>query len=170
MHYIKLLVKHWGNGLFWLAYSFMGMLGLWGFGLVLFMFIENPPWLDLIDRGQFLLYSVGFLVQPMYVLLQDLHITTIPYRAVLICSTLFCFTLCVLLSAGYVFANFSVSSDIKPNTALLRYVGVGVLLLSVVIGFLVTIAVEGRVSFDPRESSQTGVRRLEDRIPEGPVS
>lgn len=170
MHYLELLVNHWKNGLLWLFYSGMGMLGLWGFGLILFMFIDNPPWLELIDRGQFLLYSVGFLVQPMYVLLQDRQITTVPYRGFLICSTLFCFTLCVLLSGGYVFANFSVSQNISPNAALLRYVGVGVLLLSVLIGFLVTIAVEGRENFDPRQSARTGLRSLEERIPEGPVS
>ena len=169
MRYAQLLANHWKNGLSWLFFSGMGMLGLWGFGLVLFMFIDNPPWLDLIDQGQFLLYSVGFLVQPMYVLLQDRHITTIPYRGMLICATLLCFTLCALLSGGYVFANFVVSPDIRPKTAHLRYIGVAILLFSVGIGFLVTIAVEEKQDFDIDESSQAGVRRLDELIPEGSI-
>ena len=84
MIYMQLLLAHWANGMYWLFWNVLAMLGLWGAGLIIFTFLENAPWLELVDRGQFFLYSVGFLGQGMYVLTKEHKITTIPNRQLLV--------------------------------------------------------------------------------------
>lgn len=168
MSYKRLLTDHWANGFAWLFWNAMGMFGLWAAGLVIFLFLENPPWLKLIDRGQFFLYSVGFLGQAMYILTKELKITTIPHRRLLVSATVSCLIICTLLFGGNVLSNFSDSSDITTRTALLRYIGLSVLLSSITIGFLVTIAAEERGNADFSDLGKTGVRRLNDQITEVP--
>ena len=119
MSYKRLLTDHWANGFAWLFWNAMGMFGLWAAGLVIFLFLENPPWLKLIDRGQFFLYSVGFLGQAMYILTKEHKITTIPHRRLLVSATVSCLIICTLLFGGNVLSNFSDSSDITTRTALL---------------------------------------------------
>ncbi len=143
------------------------MLGLWAAGLVIFLFLEHPPWLQLIDRGQFFLYSVGFLGQAMYILTKERRITTIPHRRLMVSVTVSCLIICTLLFCGNVLSNFSDSPDIIARTALLRYIGLTVLLSSVTIGFLVTIAAEERDNVDLHKLGQAGVRRLENQITQG---
>ena len=166
MSYTQLLVDNWTNGIAWLFWNIMAMLGLWGGGLAIFFFLENPPWLELVDRGQFFLYSVGFLGQAMFILTKEHKITTIPHRRVLVCSTVLCFVICTLLFVGYVFSNFSGGPGIKANPELLRYTGLSILLFSMAVGFLVIIAAEERDAVDISHLGQTGVRRLEEQIPE----
>ena len=166
MSYVQLLVTHWLNGAFWLFWNIFAMLGLWGTGLTIFYFLENPPWLELVDRGQFFLYSVGFLGQAMFILTKELQITTIPHRRTLICFAVSCFAVCILLFVGFVLTNFYDGPGIKANPALLRYTGLSILVFSMLVGFLVTIAAEGRDDVDIPSLSQTGVRRLEEQIPE----
>ena len=166
MSYTQLLVAHWANGISWLFWNFLAMLGLWGAGLIIFIFLKNPPWLELVDRGQFFLYSVGFLGQAMYVLTKDHKITTIPYRRLLVCLAVSCFLFCTLVFAGYVLSNFADSPDIKANPAILRYTGVSILLLSMAMGFLVTLAAEERGDVDFSELGQKGLLRLQEQIPE----
>lgn len=166
MSYKQLIVAHWANGIFWLSSNVLAMLGLWGAGLVIFTFLENPPWLDLVDKGQFFLYSVGFLGQAMYVLTMDHKIKTIPHRRPLIYLTVLLFLICTLFFAGYVLSNSAVSPDIKDNLSILRYIGLSILLLSMAVGFLVTIAAEERGDVDFSQLGQQGVLRLQEQIPE----
>ena len=167
MGYKQLLSKHWRNGLSWLFYSFMAMLGLWGAGLVIFSFLENPPWLQLVDRGQFFLYSVGFHGQALYILTKDSKVSTIPRRRVLLGCTVLCFIVCTLIFCGSVLPNFSDTPEIISRPAIVRYLGLGILLCSVSIGFFVNIADEERGPVDYSALGETGVRRLEELIPEG---
>lgn len=145
------------------------MVGLWGAGVLVFFFLQNPPWLELVDRGQFFLYSVGFLSQAMYILTKEHKITTIPLRGPLFWCTTGSFLLCALIFAGYVFANFADSANINTRTVALRWLGLSVLVVSIAIGFLVTIANEERSDVDIPELGESGVSRLKDQIPEGPV-
>ena len=168
MSYTRLLVSHWTNGMAWLFFSVIAMLGLWGAGLAIFAFLANPPWLQLVDRGQFFLYSVGFLGQSMYILTKDSKITTIPHRRMLLGCTLLCFIVCTLIFCGNVLSNFSNSPEIIARPGVVRYLGLGILVLSLSIGFLVTVADEERGDVDIPTLGETGVRLLEDRIPEEP--
>ena len=68
----------------WLFWNIVAMLGLWGTGLLVFFFFDNTFWLELIDKGQLFLYSVGFLGQAMFILVKDMKITTFPLRGTLI--------------------------------------------------------------------------------------
>ena len=165
MSYTQLFVAHWTNGIFWLCWNILAMLGLWGAGLTIFLFLKDAPWLELVDRGQFFLYSVGFLGQAMYVLTKEHKISTIPYRRTLICLTVSCFLICTLLFAGYVLSSFSNSPDINPNPAILRYIGLVILLFSMAVGFLVALAAEERGDIDYSQLGQKGIRRLEEQIP-----
>ena len=166
MSYKELLIKHWGHGLWWLFCSTVAMLGLWGTGLAVFFFLENPPWLQLVDRGQFFLYSVGFLGHALYILTKDFRVSTIPLRRVLLGSTLGCLLVCTVIFGGSVLSNFSGEPEVS-RVAVLRYLGLAILLFSVFIGFLVNIADEERGPVDYPALGETGVRRLEGLIPEG---
>ena len=166
MSYKQLLMDHWTNGIAWLFWNILAMLGLWGTGLTIFVFLEDPPWLELVDRGQFFLYSVGFLGHAMYILTKERKITIIPHRRQLESFTVLFFLICTLLFVGFVLSNFYDGPGIKANPALLRYSGLTILLLSMAVGFLVTIAAEERDDVDFSQLGQTGVRRLEEQIPE----
>ena len=166
MSYKQLLVDHWTNGIAWLFWNVLAMLGLWGTGLTIFVFLEDPPWLELVDRGQFFLYSVGFLGHAMYNLTKERKITTIPHRRQLESFTVLSFLICTLLFVGFVLSNFYDGPGIKANPALLRYTGLTILLLSMAVGFLVTMAAEERDDVDIPQLGRTGVRRLEEQIPE----
>ena len=167
MSYIRLLASNWTNIIAWLFWNVVAMAGLWGTGLIIFFFLDNTLWLQLIDRGQLFLYSFGFLAQAMYVLSRDNKITTIPFRWVLLGCTVVCFLWCTMLFSGNVFWHLSDSSDINARTTDLRYVGLFSLLFSMTIGLLVTISAEVRGEVDFPALVQTGVRRLEEKIPEG---
>ena len=150
----------------WLLWNFVAMLGLWGTGLLVFFFFDNPQWLELIDRGQLFLYSAGFLGQAMFILFKDLKITTFPLRGTLIAFTLVCFFLCILFFCGYVFTDFSNSPDIIPRATELRFIGLGFLLASMFIGLAVIIAAEQRSDVDYSELGRAGVSRLGRRVAE----
>lgn len=169
MSYKELITAHWKDGLAWLFCNGLGMLGLWGLGLIFFAFLDKPPWLELIDRGQVLLYSVGVLVQPMYVLTKERKTTTIPYRRMLTFGTLLCLMLSALLIGGYVVANVSGGPNIKADPAVLRYLGLFVLAISIIIGFLVAIADEQRESINFSDKFESGVDHLNTQIPQGSV-
>ena len=166
MSYIQLLVAHWADGLFWLFWNIFAMLGLWGTGLTIFYFLETPSWFELVDKGQFLLYSVGFLGQAMFILTKEYKITTIPHRRTLVCFTVFCFAICILLFVGVVLSSFNDGTGNGGNLVLLRYTGFSILIFSMSVGFLVTIAAEARDSVDIPSLGETGVQRLKDQIPE----
>ena len=163
-------LKRWNDpltvGAKWLFWNFVAMLGLWGTGLLVFFFFENPVWLELIDRGQLFLYSAGFLGQAMFILIKDLKITTFPLRGTLMALTLGCFFLCILFFCGYVFADFSSGPDINPRTNELRFIGLGFLLVSMVIGLVVIIAAEYQTDMDYSKLGQAGIDRLGRRVAE----
>ena len=150
----------------WLLWNFVAMLGLWGTGLLVFFFFDNALWLELIDRGQLFLYSVGFLGQAMFILVKDLTITTFPWRGTLIALAVVCFFLCILFFCGYVFTDFSDSPDIIPRTTELRFIGLGFLLASMTIGLMVIIAAEHQSDLDYSERMQAGTDRLGRRVTE----
>ena len=163
-------VKGWAAplkvGAKWLFWNVVAMLGLWGTGLLVFFFFDNTLWLELIDKGQLLLYSAGFLGQAMYILVKDMKITTFPYRGTLIGLTVASFLCCILFFCGYVFTNFSDSPDIIPRTFELRFIGLGFLLFSMIMGFLVIIAAERQADIDYAKLGLAGVNRLNRRLTE----
>ena len=140
------------------------MFGLWVAGAVVFLFLNNPPWFQLFDRGQFFLYSVGFLGQAMYIVTKDRSITTIPHRPLLILLSVIALLLCAVFFSATVLSNFANSPEIVPRVTILRYIGVGTFCLSMGIGFWVAIAAEERGDFDISETRDQSLRRLEDRI------
>ena len=167
MAYMQLLAVHWKDAVFWLLWNLAAMVGLWGTGLAIFFFLENPLWLQLFDKGQLFLYSAGFLGQAMYILSKEYETRIIPYRRALVWCTVVCFGVCVLLFCGSVLSNFSDGPSNTTRTEVLRYAGLCVLLFSIFIGLLVTIADEGRGVMDYARLANTGVLRLEKLIPEG---
>ena len=55
---MEMRLEHLGSGARWLSCNVIGLVGLWGGGC-LFFFLADPPWGELIDRGQFFVYSMG---------------------------------------------------------------------------------------------------------------
>ena len=129
-----------------------------------FFFLDRPPWLQLFDRGQFFLFSVGFLGQAMHILTKEKEITIIPYRSTLIFVSVISLVFCILFFAGSVFSNFADSPDIVPRVTIIRYLGIGTFCASMAIGFFVTIADEERKDLDISDLGQQSLRRLEDKI------
>lgn len=157
----------WGSGFHWFVWNAFGMLGLWGGGLLVFyIFLKNPPWLELVDRGQFLLYSVGFLAPAMYLLVKERQITTIPFRTPLIFFWVVDLFVCGLLYSGTILGTFTESPDVVPRLSILRYLGAATLVTSMIIGFLVVVATEAREDVDLTDLRDEGLRRLDRDFPD----
>ena len=167
MGFRTILLDNWKSGVAWLSWNLLGMLGLWGGGVLVFLFLKNPPWLQLIDRGQFFLYSVGFLAPAMYVLQKEHQITSIPFRGILTFSAVAALLVCALAFSGMLFVTFTDSPDIESNSSLARFLGVGVLVSSTVIGFLVAVVAEERRDFDYAEINEARIRSQLDSEIEG---
>ena len=157
-------LEHWKSGVSWLGWNFLGMLGLWGAGSLVFSFLDNAPWLELVDRGQLFLYSVGVLAQVMYILTKERKITTLPGRSVLIYLCFACFMLCTLLFSGTVLTNFAESPDIVPKIAFLRILGFITFAASMAVGIWVTMAAEERQDLDLEKLRQKNIELLGDKV------
>ena len=165
MGFQSILRANWKSGVAWLSWNLLGMLGLWGGGVLVFLFLKNPPWLQLIDRGQFFLYSVGFLAPALYALQKERRITMIPFRGILTFSAVAALLVCALAFAGMLFVTFTDSPDIESRSSLTRYLGIGTLVGSTVIGFLVAVVAEERQDFDYAKMTEARVRsRLDSEI------
>ncbi len=149
----------------WVGWNLLGMLGLWGTAAAAYFFLDANPWLQLFDRGQFFLYSVGILVQVLYILTKEWKITTLPGRRVLFMVSLFCFMVCVAFFTGTVLANEADSPSIVPKIELLRWLGIGMLCFSMVVGLIVTIVAENREQLIMSTFSQQNIDRLASRLP-----
>ena len=112
------------------------------------------------------MYSAGFLGQAMFVLVKDFKITTFPWRGTLITLTGVCFVLCIPFFCGYVMTDPSNAPDSNLRTIELRFVGLGFLLVSMIIGLVVTIAAEHQTDVDYSELGQAGINRLGRRVDE----
>lgn len=157
---MAILLEHWKSGVSWLSWNFLGMLGLWGAGALAFSFLSEAPWLQLIDRGQLFLYSVGILAQAMYILVKERRITTLPNRPLLIFLCFLCFVVSALFYGGTVLSNFADSPDIVPQIVVLRSVGLITLAASMVVGVWVTLVAEERQEVDLGELSERNISRL----------
>ena len=160
----EILAEHWRSGALWLGWNLMGMLGLWGAACLIFLFHENAPWLELVDRGQFFLYSVGALGQVMYILTKEREITTLPQRSLLTYFSVGCLLLCTLLFSGTVLSSFADNTLIEPRMWILRLLGLATFVASLTMGFAVTIVAEEREEVDFAKLSQQSVSRLETKI------
>ena len=158
------LPEHWQSGFWWLCWNFAGMLGLWGVGWLIFFFLEDAQWLELVDGGQLFLYSVGVLAQVMYILTKERKITTLPMRSFLTYMTVVCLLMSTLLFSGTVLSNFAELAIVESKLWVLRLLGIITFVASISMGFAVTIAAEDREDVDLGKLSEQNVSRLADRI------
>lgn len=158
------IVEHWKSGAMWLGWNLMGMLGLWGAGCLVFFYLDNAPWFELVDRGQFFLYSVGVLGQAMYILTKEKKITTLPLRSLFTFLSVAVLLMCTLFFAGTMLSNFTDIIIVESKMWYLRSLGLVTFVASMLIGFFVTIAAEDRQEVDMDDLNQQSIRRLGDRI------
>ena len=156
-------LEHWGSGARWLSCNVIGLVGLWGGGC-LFFFLTDPPWGELIDRGQFFVYSMGVLAQVIYILTKELKITRLPLRNPLLIFSIIWILLCAFLYSGTFLSYIIGSSAIVAKLWLLRPVGVTLFMVSMLVGFLVTIVAENRQDVDIEEISRRNIASLDDRV------
>ena len=79
-HWLLQFIRNLDSGSEWAAYTIIGMVGLWGILLVFPIFVDDPPYLEVVDRGQLFLYSVGFLMSSLYLVQRDWTTTFLPHR------------------------------------------------------------------------------------------
>ena len=126
--------RHWRTGGRWVFWNGVGMVGLWGVGWVAFLFLVDTPWSELVDRGQFFLYSVGTLVQVMYLLTKDKKITTFPQRSLLTSISVLFLMMCAVLFGATVLSNLTEITVVESKVGWLRWSGVGIFLASMLVG------------------------------------
>ena len=163
---MAVIAEHWKSGVFWLIWNLVGMLGLWATGGLIFFFLDNPPWFELIDRGQFFLYSVGVLGQVMYILNKERKITKLPLRSWISTPSVVCLLVCTVLFSGTVLSDFTDITVGEQKISWLRWAGLGTFLASLSIGLVAAIAAEDRQGVDMEEIGKRNYRRLEARIPD----
>ena len=160
---MTMLVEHWKSGTHWLAWNLLGMLGLWGTGFLIFFFTENAPWLQLVDRGQLFLYSVGVLAQVMYVLNKDRKITSLPLRSSLMYFSVACLLMSGVLFGGTVLSAYTPIAIVEHKLWWFRALGLATFVASIAMGFLVTTVAESRQDVDLEQISKKTLDRLTDR-------
>lgn len=159
-----MLAEHWKSGVSWLGWNCLGMLGIWGTGSLLLFFLNDPPWFQLMDGGQLLLYSVGMLAQVIYILTKERKITEVPYRSLLIFLSFSCFLVCAVLFSGTVLTNFTDSPDLEPRIWLMRSLSMVTFVASITVGVMVTIAAEERQEVDIPRLIGANMSRLDDKV------
>ncbi len=158
-----MLLEHWGSGARWLGCNAIGLVGLWGSGCLLF-FLTDPPWGELIDRGQFFVYSMGVLAQVIFILTKELKITTLPMRSPFLIFSIIWMLLCVFLYSGTFLSYIVDSPAIVARLWLLRPLGMSLFAISKLVGLLVTIIAENRQDVDLEEINRRNVSSLDDRV------
>ena len=126
-------------------------------------FTENAPWLQLIDRGQLFLYSVGVLGQVMYILNKDKEITTLPMRSSLRYFSVACLIMCGVLFGGTVLSDYTSIDIVEHRLWWFRALGLATFVASVLMGVLVATAAESRDDIDLELIRRKNADRLADR-------
>ena len=151
-----------GSGRQWLFFNVLGMLSLWGAGLLYTFLIDKPPWARLIDGGQLFLYSLGFLSSSLYVVLKDGDTSTFPKRGLLTGVILILAFACAFLIAGVTLSD--VVEGFAPKLAELRWVGFVVLVCSMAVGSIVARLENDRDYFDPQSAGEQRRMRLDRQL------
>lgn len=146
----------------WLFFNVVGMLSLWGAGLLYTFFIENPPWARLIDGGQLFLYSLGFLSSSLYVVLKDGDTTAFPNRGLFTGVIVLLALASALLIAGFTLSD--VVDGFAPQLAKLRWVGFVVLALSMFVGYSVANSEDDRKYFDFQSAGEKRRIQLDEEF------
>ena len=163
---MRIILEKWSSGAYWLLCNVVGMASLWVGAFLLLFFLAEPPWGELIDRGQFFLYSTGVLAQAIYILTKDLQITILPHRQLLLVCSGIAALVCLVLYTGTFFTYFTDSSMINTQLWLLRTVGLVFFAGSMVLGFFVATAAEHREDIDIEQLRNRRVSRLDDMVSE----
>ena len=151
------LIRFWRNldpGSEWAIHTIVAMIGLWGVALLFQLYAEDREWLQVVDRGQLFLYSVGFLTSSLYLVQRGSETTTFPHRKGLRSA---CFA--VLILSIVMFSGSTVAAT-DPNTnapdGLVAIIGAILLAVSLVIGYTVARADENRAHFDYEAEREKG--------------
>lgn len=160
----KLLRKHWKNVALWSFWNLVGMFTLWVTGSVLFFFIEHPEWVQLLDKGQFFVYSVGILVQVMYIVIKERTITIIPYRSLLTSAAAATLLFCTLLFCGTVLSSIGDNAIVSSRLWVLRLLSIVMFIGSILLGAFATVMEEERQEIDMSDLSQQSYQRLENKV------
>ena len=93
---------NWNHAWHRLRFNLVGGVGLWGAGLLGLVFTEGPELSELVDNGQVILFSMGFLAPSLADLSEDIRIRAFPYRSILLFGSFFILIVGALLFAGAV--------------------------------------------------------------------
>ena len=145
-HWLLQSIRNLDSGSEWAAYTITGMVGLWGVLLVFPIFVDDPPYLEVVDRGQLFLYSVGFLMSSLYLVQRDWTTTFLPHRSGLRTACIFVLILSMIMFASVTLA--STTNDLNPPEGVMAIIGVIALAISLVIGYMIARAEAARESFD----------------------
>ena len=161
---MRKLSERWQSGVLWLGWNLLGMLGLWAVGCFVFFYLDPVPWFKLVDKGQLFAYSVGFLVQAMYILTKEARITALPHRPWITLGTVCCLLLCAVFFMGTIQTEITDNSVIADRIWWFRSLSIVIFTISMAMGVWVTVAAQDTDLVDIEKLSQSNIDRFEDSV------
>lgn len=156
----KALTTNWSSGFHWLVWSLIGMIGLWGFAVVVVAYYHPTSWLTPFDHGELFVYGAGFVAPCMYTIQKERKVTQFPFRAFLSCVCTIMLVVGIVFFAASAVTGLSNTPELIPKPLVMRYVGLGFLGSCMVLGFLIVILEELRADINVHALNTLGEEKL----------
>lgn len=156
--------QHWADSGTWLGYSLVGgLFPVWAHALILPLVSQGHRWLDVIRRGELLLYSAAFLAPSIYVVVRFADAPFI-HRPIFVLVSVMGLLCSTALFAGI--TAFGSGFGVVPplNQDLILLLSVPLFGVAVVLAFFVNLFDNVRTNPDVRSAVAAERRRLEERF------
>lgn len=157
--------KDWQAGALWLGWVVIGgLLPLWGTAVLLGLFGKSVDSHELLKNGEFVLYAASFSGATLYVIRRDIfpsrNLLTIAHCAVLaICLLVFTALTVTSMLAGQAMQQPAQAVHTIAPGALFGW-SIAMLVLSCLLGFLVTVADAAQLGFDLKDQAKKDLKQL----------
>jgi hypothetical protein len=160
---------HWSEASSWLGFTTLGgLVPIWGQIILLMLFSRPFSIFDLLNHGEFVLYSSAFVAPALYLVIKDFRETKFVRRQLFVLTAGFVLFVSALVYAGLVAVlNFSgqlATLQHVINESFLLWVSLLMLPFSVLYAFLVTVLDNQRSDPNIRAEVEDNQKELEKQF------
>jgi len=154
--------QHWKTATWWLLYTVIfGLLPTWITILMLTIFSRNIEFQDLVDDGQFAIYSAALIATGLYFVAKEFNTSKFKGRAgfILILGAL-------LIVASLLVGSVTIAGEVSlpVDCVFLRYVSITIFCITVPICFICAAKNEAGIAEDYRDVYGRGFRKLKGKF------
>jgi hypothetical protein len=162
---------HWTEAASWLGFRILGgLVPIWGQIILLTLFSRPFSIFDLLNHGEFVLYSSAFIAPSLYIVIKDFREIKFVRRQLFVLLAGFALFVSALVYAGLVTVT-SFSDQLEAlrhvvNEKFLLWVSLAILPLSVIYAYLVTVLDNQRSDPNIRAEVEDKQKQLEKKFDE----